>query len=434
MSYIFQIVLDKVKDAIQCKHCIDDPVDGLNRTTMSNVMLVFATFSTFNQLIGHNIRCHGFTYYSVDFAEDYCWTQGIYTNRKAYNMPRSKVPYPGVVPCAAGNVDVRTGKLDLSCDDKSQAEDRVLHLWYQWTPFYFIVVAMFYYLPYLVLKVSKISAIKPVIALLKDRNTVEEHPNRLVKKISAWMYNEVVHPRDATMSQTARCWQNSSLVVTVIVVKMLYLGVSIFHFYATGLMFKIGSWTTYGMLFLAKDRQYNTNVKDVLFPKMASCKIVRWGPTGQEAEHGMCILAPNVTNQYLFLIMWYLNVILIVLNTVSWIYATFRYCYPSYMHMLILNTTMMQEPKDFNRLFTHVGPSGQIILEKLSNNMSGYILSMVSARVTRKLDKKKAAQNTTIQNLSNMKKGAGDGVRYRELGNKVHRGKRTINETSSDEE
>ena len=38
-------------------------------------------------------------------------------------------------------------------------------------------------------------------------------------------------------------------------------GVSIFHFYATGLMFKIGSWTTYGMLFLAKDRQYNTNVK-----------------------------------------------------------------------------------------------------------------------------------------------------------------------------
>ena len=31
--------------------------------------------------------------------QDYCWSQGIYTNKYAYNMPRDELPAPGIIPC-----------------------------------------------------------------------------------------------------------------------------------------------------------------------------------------------------------------------------------------------------------------------------------------------------------------------------------------------
>ena len=46
-------------------------------------------------------------------------------------------------------------------------------------------------------------------------------------------------------------------------------------------------------------------IKDLLFPKMVACEIKRWGPSGLEDENGMCVLAPNVINQYIFLILWW---------------------------------------------------------------------------------------------------------------------------------
>ena len=39
--------------------------------------------------------------------------------------------------------------------------------------------------------------------------------------------------------------------------------------------------------------------------QMVACEIKRWGPTGLEDENGMCVLAPNVINQYIFLILWW---------------------------------------------------------------------------------------------------------------------------------
>lgn len=86
----------------------------------------------------------------------------------------------------------------------------------------------------------------------------------------------------------------------------------------TARMFKIGNWITYGIMFsMPSGPGYTqTHIKDVLFPKVVACRIVKWGPTGKEPETGMCTLALNVMNQYLFLVMWYLNVVIIFLNAI----------------------------------------------------------------------------------------------------------------------
>ena len=64
-------------------------------------------FSQFNQLLGANISCLGFTKYSKEFAEQFCWTQGIYTNRRAYDISEKHIPYPGITPCVT-EFDLKT--------------------------------------------------------------------------------------------------------------------------------------------------------------------------------------------------------------------------------------------------------------------------------------------------------------------------------------
>ena len=50
------------------------------------------------QQLGNVIKCigEGETNYPVAYIEEFCWTQGLYTIKEAYNLSwPDKVPYPG---------------------------------------------------------------------------------------------------------------------------------------------------------------------------------------------------------------------------------------------------------------------------------------------------------------------------------------------------
>ena len=56
-----------------------------------------ALFLADNSCFSGIISCDGFTKYSGSFSEDYCWTQGLYTIKEAYDHLAVNVPYPGRV-------------------------------------------------------------------------------------------------------------------------------------------------------------------------------------------------------------------------------------------------------------------------------------------------------------------------------------------------
>ena len=60
-------------------------------TVVKNCVTIFLTS-------GKNISCNGFEKFSEDFSQDYCWTQGLYTIKEAYDLPESQIPYPGIIP------------------------------------------------------------------------------------------------------------------------------------------------------------------------------------------------------------------------------------------------------------------------------------------------------------------------------------------------
>ena len=65
--------------------------------TKASLVLTISKTSKFCPL-GKNISCDGFTKFGEDFSQDYCWTQGLYTIKEAYDLPESQIPYPGIIP------------------------------------------------------------------------------------------------------------------------------------------------------------------------------------------------------------------------------------------------------------------------------------------------------------------------------------------------
>ena len=191
MYWIFEICAE-IKRAQSCrKFAIDGPFDWLNRIVMPTLMVICCFLQTFTFIFGTNISCVGFSKMDKNFAEEYCWTQGIYTNRRAYNMPPHHTPYPGVAPCVTA-FDPHTEKHWLPCDEE---QDKAYHLWYQWVPFYFLAVAIGYYSPFLILKGSKLHQVKPLITFLLDHSNLERDPRHLVTKLSHWIFKQLVYPR-----------------------------------------------------------------------------------------------------------------------------------------------------------------------------------------------------------------------------------------------
>eukprot|EP00116_Pleurobrachia_bachei_P010868 sb/3471130/ len=73
-------------------------------------------------------------------------------------------------------------------------------------------------------------------------------------------------------------------------------GIAVAHMFVTALMFKLGDWTTYGLMFGVSTATTTTHVKDVLFPKVVACRIAKWGASGLENETGRIILAKLAEN------------------------------------------------------------------------------------------------------------------------------------------
>ena len=61
---------------------VDGWVERLNRRTIATVFIVLFVISSQDGLLGARIKCHGFDKFAkMRFVKDYCWTQGLFTNR-----------------------------------------------------------------------------------------------------------------------------------------------------------------------------------------------------------------------------------------------------------------------------------------------------------------------------------------------------------------
>lgn len=174
----------------------------------------------------------------------------------------------------------------------------------------------------------------------------------------------------------------------VMVVKAMYLVISILALYLTDEMFSIGSFVSYGSEWatsLPVGDNETTLIKDKLFPKMVACEIKRWGPSGIEEEQGMCVLAPNVINQYLFLILWFAIIFAIACNCLSILFALTKLVFVLGSYRRLLASAFLKDELHYKHMFFNVGSSGRVLLQIVASNVSPRIFENIMASLSTKL-------------------------------------------------
>ena len=388
MEVLFPIV-NKVTSPVKSVN-IDDAFSQFNRVFMFYLSLAFAVTITIRQILvgGPVISCDGFSDRSEDwlrFAEDWCWSKGMYTIKEAYGMSDQVSPYPGLIPediPACIEFDLYSGgKIECPEEHEIKPFTRIYHSWYPFSTFYFWMMSVLFFLPYKLYKKMGFEQVKLVVDMLQ--NPVEDgfEKREIIKRGSVWLYlncPECLSHHSAYSLFMVR----HGLAFAELTVKALYLANVVFIFYLTSCMFKLGSFARYGLLWETNSPLNNIRslIQEKLFPKVVMCELIRYGTTGLEEEQGMCILTLNIVNQYVFLLFWIFLVIALAVNSFALLLTILKMMFPSMMlRRFLVNSSLEKSPavESISRLYRTRGSSLRFIMDIFAYNVQPKLLAEV---------------------------------------------------------
>ena len=202
----------------------------------------------------------------------------------------------------------------------------------------------------------------------------------LTRKAARWLYVRM-HAYIHSEKYIGKRLEKHLLFFTIMGTKTLYLVFSVLLLWLTEKMFHIGSFTSYGFNWATEEPEagvnYQTLIQDKLFPKMAACEIKRWGATGLEEEQGMCVLAANIINQYLFLIFWAGLLLTILFNVLSLLVALSNLCFVEGAYRNLLATSFLRDEPAYSEIWRKSGTSGRVILQLIARNVNPKIFEHV---------------------------------------------------------
>ena len=377
---------------------IDDVFDRWNRGFMVFISVLFGMAVVMHHWLYDVINCLDFQTppngYQPEvesmsnfqrFAEEYCWAQGMYTIKEAYDLETSKTPFPGIIPeemsmCIEREL-VGGGKIICPKPHEMVPFQRIHLKWYPIVFFYFWIGASLYFFPWRIYKLLGLRDLKDVVLMLQNRPQFADDLPFYVNRAAKWLHNTLsvyIDTRDTLRGKILRHWY----LILLVSFKLLYLGISLGLMHYTNKMLITNhdhgaSFINYGPQWFS-DVTNNTAprftpIQNKLFPKMVACEVKRWGVSGIEEWQGMCVLAGNVLYQWLFLFYWLSIVISIFINSVAVLTVLFTEILPNVSYSKFLNSAYVEDTKQLRLIYKNIGSSGRIILRVIGSNVEPYV-------------------------------------------------------------
>lgn len=297
----FAVIKDHVKLKVsQDDVAIDNIVFKLHYRATFLVMLMGSVLVTSRQFFGEHIRCITGSGMSEKVINTFCFFNSTYTVVKHLNMTlveSGQLPHPGVGPAAD--------------------EDPIVHhAYYQWVPFALFFQAICFYLPHYLWRSKEGGRLKFMVSGL-HLSSLALHDEQMK------LDNDVVIPskqdRDEKIRQIRVAFVNR---IHLNRPWAYYLGLcEVLNFinvlaqiYLTD-RFLGGAFLGLGQA-LGADRSHGeTNVLDVVFPKVTKCRFYKYGPSGGMQQHdALCVMALNIINEKIYVFLWYWFIILSVIT------------------------------------------------------------------------------------------------------------------------
>lgn len=250
----------------------------------TSILIACSILVVSTQFFGSPIQCDAGSASSgveKDVLESYCW---MYSS---WSIPAH---YKGV--CSANGELTGT-----NVDEWNKARTSIVYnSYYQWVPLYLVVLAIAFYLPRLLWLMMEGGLMKffgtgTTTRTIEDQ---EEKEQTLVKFFCKNVHNKY----NIYFYGFITCEILNVFIVTV------QFGVT--NQFLHGRFLNYGPKVLYYYRLPDEEQALQKNPMCYTFPRIASCDYWRWGPGGlQENINAICILALNMINDKVFLVLWW---------------------------------------------------------------------------------------------------------------------------------
>jgi len=316
----------------------------------STSLLVFCSvLVTARQFFGNPIQCdagHAKDGIEQNVLESYCW---MYST---FEIPPE---YKGA--CAAGDQT-----------DTYTLNTIVYNSYYQWVPLYLIFLAVLFYLPRCLWLMWEGGLMKFFGKGTTTRFIEDQDEKR--EKLVQFFCRNIHNKYNIYFCGFIFC----ELLNFLIVVVQFVLTHSFLH-----QRYGAYGWNVYLYYMLPPEEQRffgNVNPMCKVFPRVASCTYWRWGTGGtQESINAMCVLALNMINDKVFLVLWWWFIVISIIAFFRLIYR-FIQCRSCFVRYQLINMRMNRYFKKSRKIqkietFVHNCKLGDwFVLYQLSKNLN----------------------------------------------------------------
>jgi hypothetical protein len=335
---------------------IDSPFFKLHYRTTATILFISCLLVTANNLIGKTINCISDTI-PGDVINTYCWIMSTFSVVSKNAAGKGvNYAYQGVEPYV---------------EDETQY---VRHAYYQWVPFVLFLQGMMFYAPHYLWKIFEDQRLDKITSGLRGRtlslDSRKDQCETLVKYIMETFHNNNMY---------AFLYFFCDLLNFINVVGQMYF----INYFLGGVFMNYGSDV---LKWSESDPEERTDPLVEVFPRITKCTFHKYGPSGTIEKHdAMCVLALNIINEKIYVMLWFWLIILAVLTALYMLYTFAIVMIPS-MRRVMLERNAKTEYKDRIDILMKKAEIGDwFILFLLSKNMDSILFKEFISQLSESL-------------------------------------------------
>jgi len=373
-------VIEPVKNYLKFpKVWIDNAVFQLHGKLSVIVLMTCSLLITAAQFIGDPIDC--IVHSSVvpeGVMDTYCWIHSTFTLPTKIDGELSWA-HPGVGPHSPGG----------------DQENIVKHKYYQWVCFTLFLQALFFHLPKLLWKKwegGKVSGLIPdylTFSVTDARMPRFPRPSGIVEKEK--LEDAVKKMKVYFVSRDDRGREHDKYFFKFFVCEILCFINVISQIYFVD-FFLGGVFTTYGSNVIGlstMDPEERSDPMNEVFPKMAKCTFVKYGPSGtKENIDGLCVLPVNILNEKIYILLWFWFNILAVVTAFHFVWRLATLVSGRMREAVIRGKSrLFAKPNDIAVICTHITLGDWFLLVQLGNNIDSHIYADLIAKMAKEFER-----------------------------------------------
>lgn len=297
---------------------IDNKVFQLHYRFTTFLFFVFSILSTTNSMLGDPINCAcdqcELAGLSKKMVDTHCWVSGTYTviNKHPHSIGLRK-EYHGI------------GNVYSAESEENPNRFRKYHMYYQWIPFTLFLQGVLFYMPHWMWEINEDGRVQALVRELRGPGIEKEVVRKKTQQLTSYVV-ETMGTYDGYFLRFVLC----DFLNIVNAIGNLFLT----HRILNREFFSYGSRY---LQFLMEDDPLLVDPMIETFPKLTKCQMQIFGVTGTlQNFDAICVLALNILNEKIFLILWFWLLALVILSTSVFIFRTL------FMHVKRYRVPMFQ--------------------------------------------------------------------------------------------